>query len=354
MSYNTIREKILMVLRDEYLLGLNSVNKKGNNHEEGLTSKSLGFSDITVWFFKRNCQGSLSEAKTIWDQLAEKAPGRHLLMDFLEKYSDEIIETYKSFTQKSTTLHQIESILQDTNQLLNSINQNNEQETVNGNKREKNPIISIYLESISGHDLNPVFSNPSLIGHQIEIGEGKNISQSNVEGTNGAQVDFNEMIHYEFPLKTVLTRIALYEVYSNDGVVSKKLTAEKNINLLCSQLVQAQGLTREVGLSTDLKNCSQCCLGEKINSDESVKLRIRATIGKENQSEAIRKILNERVKVLQSKLQKKHRKIIELQQKLMRLISPFQDSIAISQEKISIIEKHKVKKSGQNDRCSIF
>ena len=59
--------------------------------------QQLFFADINVWFFKKNCPESITEAKAVWDQLTVNMIGKASLDDFLRKYSQVIVETHSSY-----------------------------------------------------------------------------------------------------------------------------------------------------------------------------------------------------------------------------------------------------------------
>jgi hypothetical protein len=71
-SDTDIKGRIVSVLKNEYTADLLKASKK-KNMQIDLLNSNLGFADITVWFYNRNCPFALEEAKQIWEMLPKKS-----------------------------------------------------------------------------------------------------------------------------------------------------------------------------------------------------------------------------------------------------------------------------------------
>lgn len=92
-------QNIQYLLKLQYFQDLKSNLEKDVQQEETY----LIFADINVWFYNKECQYSISEAKYCWDKLVANLMGKINLDDFLRKYGEEILDkhnTYKIIVNK--------------------------------------------------------------------------------------------------------------------------------------------------------------------------------------------------------------------------------------------------------------
>ena len=237
------RETIFNILKEEYEKGSQKNGKEKTAKKVNMDT--LGFADITVWFYKRNCQQGLEEAKYIWELLPANPMQRHTVDEYLEVYAKEIIDKHNKFSLNHSKYRRLENILNRTHALIQSLNEiftelnlNPESEDSRAsnlddqvNSSEKFEFI-IHLKSIEGHDLTPVFQRSDFLGHHIEIGYKDQIVMTESEMTEGNQIDFQDKtLEFEFSLKEGSVFIHLYEDYLTEGGTIKKLVAQRNLDL---------------------------------------------------------------------------------------------------------------------------
>jgi hypothetical protein len=213
-----ISEKIMKVLRKEYQNELALPKSKKSANSDTLPI-SLGFSDITVWFYKRQCEQALQDAKAIWEKLPDNPLQRQDLSDFLRLYTDEIISKFTKFTHYNSKADYHEDLIHQTNNLLLSISHFQPR-----SPPQDSITLDIVIDSIENHDLSSVFGDPDLVGHHLEISVKDQIIGTNIEGTNGSKIDFKKTrMTMSLPLGCKGVVVSLYEDYIMNGVASQKL-----------------------------------------------------------------------------------------------------------------------------------
>jgi hypothetical protein len=235
-------DALVTLLKEEYLNEL--LRNKKDKDPKKLNLENLGFADITVWFYKKNCPQSLEEAKTIWENLPQNQLQRHNLDEFLEAYSKELLDKHQKFSIHHSKYRKIENILNRTHALVQSLNdifselnlnpENNNHESNSEDLEILSDIISfsIYIKSVEGHDLSSVFQRSDFLGHHIEIGYKDDLVLTETESTQGNQIDFQEKkLEFNTSIKDGSVFIHLYEDYQGEEEPVKKLVAQRNLDL---------------------------------------------------------------------------------------------------------------------------
>ena len=62
LTRDDIVSKIVLEMRNEYIKSMNTEIQEDADIR-------IGYSDLTVWFYNRDCQTALSEIKRIWDNV---------------------------------------------------------------------------------------------------------------------------------------------------------------------------------------------------------------------------------------------------------------------------------------------
>mmetsp|Transcript_29776 Transcript_29776/g.27250 ORF Transcript_29776/g.27250 Transcript_29776/m.27250 type:complete len:93 (+) Transcript_29776:105-383(+) len=91
MNSQDSSQTIQKALIKEYYTDLLS-NKNRKKQPKCPNNLLLGYSDITVWFFQKNCQSSLEEANNIWKSLPETPLQKQSAEVYFSAYSNRIIE----------------------------------------------------------------------------------------------------------------------------------------------------------------------------------------------------------------------------------------------------------------------
>ena len=245
-SETDIKAKILFALKNEYSIDLLKANKKKNQQNEILTN-SLGFADITVWFYNKNCEYALEEAKQIWDLLQKNPLDKHTILDFLNMYTDQLLDKHKKYMLYHREYKKLEKIVTKTYEIIESLedflsdikrsvpkNFQSSYNEINLLKYDVKETIcfSLVLDSIEGHDLDALFQDPNFIGHHIEFGYKDDIVCSPVEMTSGNKIDFKlNRVELNFRLKDGSIFINLYENYVKNGQQYKICIATRNLDL---------------------------------------------------------------------------------------------------------------------------
>ena len=61
-------QKIVAEMKNEYFRGM-------NNEENEKQDLMIGYSDLTVWYYNRDCQRALPEIKRVWDSVESNRMG---------------------------------------------------------------------------------------------------------------------------------------------------------------------------------------------------------------------------------------------------------------------------------------
>ena len=371
-----IKGKIIRVLKREYQNELNSPKGKKTKNQVPIVS-TLAFADITVWFYKRNCQQSLEEAKNVWDLLPQNPLQKQPLNAFLDMYTEEIMDKYNKYIHYRNKTNVLEPVYRRIQSLVDSlsISHNISDEGSSAeNPKEDTASFSICVKSVQGHDLSAVFQNSDLIGHHIEIGHKDDTVSTSIEGTDGSHIDFkNTKITYNMGLAKPSVTVSLYEDYVKNGYQYKILVARRDIDLFAFLANPASSPTVKGAESyEDAKsNCIQLIKTskhgefgeghynineERLTSDQVANLSVSVSLeghGKDSFSQYV-ETLHRRLAYLEKKLKKLKLKTTGYKKKLMLMILPFEESIAFDGDSILVNEKAESKKAHQHEKCNIF
>jgi len=389
-----IREEILDIMKQEYLQEINASKTKDQaiNQAELYT---LGFSDITVWFYKRNSQQSLEEARYIWDLLPQNTLQRHNLIEYLNIYTDQIFDKHEKFCYYQNKYRKVENIINRTQDLIetlrDSFNKVNEPRNAsNGIEialRESTVIpeslkFSIHLSTLENSQIDSSLKQEELLGYHIELGYQNNIVSSGIQEVSSKQmVDFqNRKIDFTFSLKEGSIFINLYEDYMDNGEIKKALIAKRNLDLFTSvnekflnNIIGFQGDDIELSADFDemkfepfnlkkleaFNDNNTKKLKEKANlaSEDFMKLNMAIIVEKFRRYEDLQiyyKILVKRKEHLESEMRNIKVKVNGYKKKLALLLLPFSEIITFDEKCITINRKLDKKQNRKQKVCHIF
>ena len=382
--------KIFSALKNEYSTDLLKANK--NNHRQNnILNNRLGFADITVWFYNKNCEYALEEAKQIWNLLQKNPLDKHSIIDFLSLYSDQLLDKHRNYLLYHEKYKKLEKIVARTNEILESL------EDFLSDVKKSSPKIfyssysdsdlstydiresvcfTFVLDSIEGHDLSALFQDPNFIGHHVEFGYLDNVVCSPIVMTSGNKIDFKlNQVNLNFRLKDISIFINLYEDYVKNGHRYKNCVATRNLDLFTNinhkflnDLVvnkDENGMDILHGLiQSDVyylkkiakKNLNSLESNSVIDTPEYVKLNMSIQIANLSSCEDLlffKNICNSRKQYLEMKMKNIKNKSTLYKKKLLLMINPFSASLYFNEKTLCSRSSNSKINKDQNG-CKIF
>ena len=386
-SETDIKGKILSALKNEYSTDILKANKKKNQQNEILTN-SLGFADITVWFYNKNCEYALEEAKQIWDLLQTNPFDKHTILDFLNMYTDQLLDKHRKYMLYHGKYKKLEKIVTRTYEIIESledflsdikssvpINFHSSYNDIHLSKYNVRETIcfSLVLDSIEGHDLAALFQDPNFIGHHIEFGYKDDIVCSPVEMTSGNKIDFKlNRVELNFRLKDGSIFINLYEDYVKNGQQYKNCVATRNLDLFTNvnhkflnDLVAVNHESnRDIAhdsIQTDVYYLKKIVkkksnVGSNCDTDQYVKLNMSIQITNLNSCDGLiffKNVCFSRKQYLEIKMKNIKTKSSLYKKKLSLLINPFSGSLSFNEKTLCPTGYNSKINKGHNG-CNIF
>ena len=393
----SIREQIIDIMKQEYLQEINSTSKtkeQTTNQDELYT---LGFSDITVWFYKRNSQQSLEEARYIWDLLPQTPLQRHNLIEYLNLYTDQIFDKHEKYVYYQKKYRKVENIINRTQDLIeslrtsfNKINEPRSASKENGIEIGSNSTVipetlkfSIHLSTLENSQTDYSLKHDELLGYHVELGYQTNIVSSGIQEVSSKQVvDFqNRKVDFTFSLKEGSIFIYLYEDYMENGEIKKSLVAKRNLDLFTSinekflnNIIGFQGDDIELSADFDEMKFEPFYLKKMeafnnenptkdakekgdLEKEDYVRLNMAIVVEKFRRYEDLQiyyKILVKRKEHLETEMRNIKLKANGYKKKLALLLLPFSEIITFDEKCITINKKLDKKQNRKRKDCSIF
>lgn len=381
----SIKQQIFETLKQGYQLEIHSV-KSPEEDKDSLESYSVGFADITVWFYKRNSQQSLEEARYVWDLLPPNPLQRHSLVDYLNAYTEQILEKHKQYCYYQQKYKKVEKIINRTQGLIETLREGFEKiagAKEHGNSKDTGNIpddikFSMYLSSIENINGDTAGKKNGFAGYHLELGHKDKIVSSSIHDPNGKQVDFqNSKLELTFSPKEGSIFIHLYEDYKENREVQKVLVAKRNLDLFTNisekylnDMLNFNSEDAEVGADYDeirfdlfyLKRIEGSIVTNNKKENEGMaedllKLNMAILIENFRQCDDLQRyyrILIKRKEHLEKKMKGIKIKSSEYKKKLTLMLFPFSDIITFNEKNV-VVQKRTVKKQHQQRRtCNMF
>lgn len=402
----SLSEQIFNVMKQEYQQEVTS-NKptkskgKDKNKEKDkdkapqvVETDSLGFADITIWFYKRNSQQSLEEARYIWDLLPQNPLQKHNLLDYLNVYTQQIFDKHQKYCYYHKKYRKVESIINRTQALIEALrdsfnkiagqNQQSKDNVIEPFNRESITIpdslkFSIYLSGVENIPNDSANKADDFVGYHVELGYQNNIVNSSIQPPVDRQVNFkNRKLEYNFSIKEGSIFINLYEDYMDDGDVKKVLIARRNLDLFTN--INEKSLNNilsfigdDIELSADfdelrfetyqLKKVQQNDHmgidddgGEKA-SEDFVKLNMAVVVEKFRKFEDLQlyyRILQKRKEYLEAEMKNIKLKSSGYKTKLALMLLPFSETITFDERNLLVEKKTNKNQQKKSKGCNIF
>jgi len=396
----TLSEQIFNVMKEEYQQEVNANKAKDKTKEkakdkekdkdkqpQSIESYNLGFADITIWFYKRNSQQSLEEARYIWDLLPQNPLQRHNLMDYLNVYTQQIFDKHQKYCYYHKKYRKVESIINRTQALIEALRESFNK--ISGQNQQSEPFtresmtipdslrFSIYLSGLDGLPRDPPNKSEDFVGYHVELGYQNNVVSSSIQAPVDNQVNFkNRKLDFAFSIKEGSIFINLYEDYMEEGEVKKVLIARRNLDLYTN--INEKSLNNilsfigdDIELSADfdelrfetyqLKKTQQNDMGGDEeggkDSDDFIKLNMAIVVEKFRKLEDLQlyyKILQKRKEFLEAEMKNIKLKSSGYKTKLALMLLPFSETITFDERSISVAKKLNKSQQKKHKGCNIF
>ena len=396
-----LRNKIVETLKQEYQREIHI--PKSEDDKDAAESYGLSFADITVWFYKRNSQQSLEEARYIWDLLPPNPLQKHNLIRYLTVYAEEVIDKHEKYCYYQKKYKKAEKIVNRTHGLIEKIREgfNKSENQVKDKLSEVSPNdninvddsvrFTVYLNSLEKFNPEPLYGKNSLIGYHIEMGYKNLIVSSCAQRVKKNQLDFrNEPVEMMFSLKEGSIFMNLYEDYEENGQSRKSLVAKRNLDLFTNinekylndmfasedadLTVNAEDIKPEPfflkkheyksNAQSSKKAKKKSRSGDDDDEDEEdetseafVKLNMAVFVEDFRSLEDLvvyYKILSKRKECLETRMRDIRMKASGYKKKLTLMLLPFNDVITFTDKVLTVDRKSDKKQGGKGKPCNIF
>jgi len=396
----TLSEQIFNVMKEEYQQEVNANKAKDKTKDkakdkdkdkdkqpQSIESYNLGFADITIWFYKRNSQQSLEEARYIWDLLPQNPLQRHNLMDYLNVYTQQIFDKHQKYCYYHKKYRKVESIINRTQALIEALRESFNK--IAGQNQQSEPFpresmtipdslkFSVYLSGLDNLPRDPPNKSEDFVGYHVELGYQNNVVSSSIQAPVDNQVNFkNRKLDFAFSIKEGSIFINLYEDYMEEGEVKKVLVARRNLDLYTN--INEKSLNNilsfigdDIELSADfdelrfetyqLKKLQQNDMGGDEeggkDSDDFIKLNMAIVVEKFRKLEDLQlyyKILQKRKEFLEAEMKNIKLKSSGYKTKLALMLLPFSETITFDERSIFVAKKLNKSQQKKHKGCNIF